>query len=212
MTQSSFRVRYSFEHGFEGVARLAAAFGANTVAVLVLEDDAVDIAYYRTEAGAVLPGASIPCGAETRAALDRSQGPVCPDSCVARFLTAQVAPVSNSFILFPWRAQPGPVTIAFGFEAQEPACVIPDHVADSLNLAALAAWSLKEISRLRAELRAVNQSFASRKTVERAKGILQSEHGMSEEQAYDYLRRMSRQRRVTISRLAEDLLGAARWP
>jgi hypothetical protein len=191
---------------------LAAAFGANTVAVLVLAADGVEIAYHRTEAGAVLPGAWIPCGVETRAALDRGEGPVCPDSGIARFLTAEIAPASNSFLLFPWRAQPGPVTIAFGFEAQEPACVIPEHVADSLNLAALAAWSLKEVSRLRAELRAVNQSFADRKTVERAKGILQTARGMSEEQAYEYLRRMSRQRRVTISRLAEDLLGAARWP
>ncbi len=191
---------------------MAAAFGANTVAVLVLEDGAIEIAYHRTEAGAVLPGTSIPCGIEMRAVLDRSQGPVCPDSAIARFLTAELAPASNSFILFPWRAQPGPVTIAFGFNAAEPACVIPDHVADSLNLAALAAWSLKEVSRLRAELRAVNQSFAGRKTVERAKGILQSQRGMSEEQAYEYLRRISRQRRVTISRLAEDLLGTAHWP
>jgi hypothetical protein len=203
----------ALEKGFEGVARLAAAFGANNVTVLVLGAASVEIAYRRTGAGDVLPpGASIPCEFETRVALDSIQGPIPKGSSVTRFLTSAIAPHSKSFILFPWRERPGAVTIAFGFEDAEPACVIPDHVVDSLNLAALAIWSLKEVRRLREELRAVNQNFAARKTVERAKGVLQSERGMSEQQAYEYLRCMSRQRRVTISRLAEDLLGAAHWP
>ena len=203
----------AFDRGFEGVARLAAAFGANNVTVLVLGAASVEIAYRRTAAGDVLPpGDSIPCEFETRVALDSIQGPIPTGSSIARFLTSAIAPTSKSFILFPWRARPGAVTIAFGFEGAEPACVIPDHVVDSLNLAALATWSLKEVSRLRAELRAANQSFAARKAVERAKGVLQAERGMSEQQAYEYLRCMSRQRRVTISRLAEDLLGAAHWP
>lgn len=204
---------HAFERGFDGVARLASAFGANTVAVLVLEASWIEVAYRRGKAGEVLPpGASVACAEETGVALAASQGSISAENSSARFLTSAVAPASNSFLLFPWRAQTGAVIIAFGFKALEPACVIPDHVADSLNLAALATWSLKEVTRLRAELRSANQSFAGRKTVERAKGILQSERGMSEQQAYEYLRRTSRQRRITISRLAEDLLGAAHWP
>jgi AmiR/NasT family two-component response regulator len=45
-----------------------------------------------------------------------------------------------------------------------------------------------------------------------SKGILQTEHGMNERQAYEYLRRTSRQRRIPLAQLAEDLLGAARCP
>lgn len=203
----------TFEKGFEVVARLGAAFGANNVTVLVLGTASIEIAYRRSVGGdAPPPGAFIRCEFETRVALDSIQGPIPAGNPVATFLTSAVAPHSKSFILFPWRARPGAVTIAFGFEGAEPACVIPDHVVDSLNLAALATWSLKEVSRLRAELRAANLSFAGRKTVERAKAVLQSERGMSEQQAYEYLRCMSRQRRITISRLAQDLLGAARWP
>jgi len=76
----------------------------------------------------------------------------------------------------------------------------------------LAARSLKEVDRLRAELRAVNGRFAGRKLVERAKGVLQSQRGLDEPQAYEHLRRMSRQRRLPMAKLAEEILGAARSP
>ena len=78
--------------------------------------------------------------------------------------------------------------------------------ADCLDLAALAAWSVEEVRRLRAELSSANCAFAGRKLVERAKLTLQSECGLNEQQAYEYLRRMSRQRRIPMSRLAQDLL------
>jgi AmiR/NasT family two-component response regulator len=101
------------------------------------------------------------------------------------------------------------VTIVFGFaESRPPLDSVPPHVAEKINLAALAAWSAKEIACLRAELRAVNRQFAGRKLVERAKGILQTEHGMSEQQAYELLRKMSRQRRIAMAKLAEDLVGS----
>jgi hypothetical protein len=196
-----------------GLARAAAALGANACAVLVLEATTMEVVYRCTKAGDVFPPEGpIPCGLAVGLALDSNLGPVPANSAAARFLTSAVLPTANSFLLFPWQARPSGVTIVFGFEAQEPAHSVPAHVRDSLNPAALAAWSLKELSRLRAELRTANHRFAGRKLVERAKGILQSERDMSEQQAYEYLRRMSRQRRITISKLAEDLLGAARWP
>ena len=205
--------QYALEQGLDGLTRVAATLGANALAVLLLGATSMEVVYRRPEAGEVLPpGSPIPCGLDVCTALDSTPGPVCAKTAVARFLTSAVTPSANSFLLFPWRARPSGVTIVFGFEAQEPAHAVPAHISDSLNLVALAVWSLKEVGRLRAELRAVNHSFASRKLVERAKGILQSEHGMNEQEAYEYLRRMSRQRRVTLAKLAEDLLGAARWP
>ena len=202
----------ALEQGMAGLLRAEAALGANTVAVLVLEATSLEIAYGRTEAGALPLAAAIPCDLDILVALNSRCGPVSADSSLALFLTSAVAPTANSFLLFPWRDRPRSVTIVFGFAAREPAYTIPADVMDSLNLAALTAWSVQEVSRLRAELRTANHSFAGRKLVERVKGILQSERGMSEQQAYEYLRRISRQRRITLSKLAEDLLSATHWP
>jgi hypothetical protein len=119
--------------------------------------------------------------------------PLPAGSAAARFLTSSLAPGANSFFLFPSWIEERRVAILFGF-------------ADCLNLAALAAWSVEEVRRLRAELRSANCAFAGRKLVDRAKLTLQSECGLNEHQAYEYLRRVSRQRRIPMSRLAQDLL------
>ena len=202
----------ALQKGLAGLDRAATELGAGTLAVLLMEANCLEIAYRRPSAGGV-PAAEICHAPEMRQALAAESGPVSADTAVARFLTSIVAPAAKSFLLFPWRARSGVVTIVFGFAEREPAhASVPAHVVESLNLAALAAWSVKEVSRLRAELRAVNGQFAARKLVERAKSVLQAERGMSEQEAYEYLRKMSRQRRITLSKLAEDLLGAGRWP
>jgi AmiR/NasT family two-component response regulator len=115
--------------------------------------------------------------------------------------------------LFPWPAPRAKIAILFGFESAEPTCAsVPAHLLDTLNLASAAAWLFSELSHLHEELRRANHRFAGRKLVERAKGILQNERGMTEQEAYEYLRRMSRQRRITLSTLAENLLSASHWP
>jgi hypothetical protein len=73
--------------------------------------------------------------------------------------------------------------ILVGSDGREPArASVPPALIASLNLTSLAAWSLKE------------------------------ERRMNGRQAYECLRRISRQRRIPLSQLAEDLLGAARFP
>jgi AmiR/NasT family two-component response regulator len=54
--------------------------------------------------------------------------------------------------------------------------------------------------------------MARGKLVERAKGILQTQHGMNEQEADELFRKLSRQRRVATAELAEDLVGGARCP
>lgn len=208
MTQ---RPERALEYGLASWARAAAALGANTLAVLVVDSGSFEIAYLRTAVCEIPPPAAAgPCAPEIRAALE-SAATLSAHTPAARFLTSAVAPQARSFLLSPWPH--GGVTVVFGFESPEPPRgSVPPDLTHSLDLASLAAWSLKEVSRLRRELRRTNHSFAGRKLVERAKGILQSERGMNEQQAYEYLRRTSRQRRITLSQLAEDLLGAARWP
>ena len=201
----------ALQEGLAGLDRAASELGAGTLAVLVLEAASLEIAYRRPSAAGVPP--QICHQREMHQALAAESGPVRADSAVARFLTSFVAPAAKSFLLFPWRARSRVVTIIFGFAESEPAhASVPAHLMESLSLAALAAWSVKEVTRLRAELRVVNGQFAARKLVERAKAALQAERGMNEQEAYEYLRKMSRQRRITLSKLAEDLLGAGRWP
>jgi hypothetical protein len=183
------------EQGLEGLWRIAADLGANTLAVLVFEGESCEIVYCRTQEGEVLRAPSnIPWGGEMGIALDSGPAPLNAGSTAARFLKSLVAPAANSFFVFPSRIRPRRAAVLFGF-------------ADSLNLAVLAAWSVEEVRRLREELGLANRAFAGRKLVERATLTLQSERGMNEHEAYEYLRRMSRQRRIPMPILAQDLLS-----
>ncbi|HLH42542.1 MAG TPA: ANTAR domain-containing protein [Bryobacteraceae bacterium] len=190
------------ETSLEGLKRAWAELRCAALMVLAAEDSFVEV---------VFPAASpLVLTPEQRQALMGRSGPIEAGDPIARLLAPAAKGRANSFLIFPWRGPGRTITIAFGFaESKPPFASLPSHVLESLNLAALAAWSAKEIARLRAELRSVNGQFAGRKMVERAKGILQSQHGMNEQQAYEYLRRMSRQRRVAMSKLAQDLVGAA---
>jgi len=190
------------EKSLDGLQKASAELGCAAVVVLVAEDSFVEVAY-PTAFPVVLT-------AEAKQALMGQSGPICAVDPLATLLRSAAGPQAKSFLLFPLQAPRRTVMIVFGFaEAEPPYSSVPSHISESVNLAALAAWSAKEIARLRAELRAVNGQFASRKIVERAKGILQTQHGMNEQQAYEYLRRMSRQRRVAMAKLAQDLVGAA---
>ncbi len=199
-----------------GLSRAAAGLGANTLAVLALEARSFEIVHRRPGVGETWYPLAAPFPLRARIAARARKRPRSRlRTKTARPIshTPPSAPTSNSFLLVPWRARHNGITLVFGFETPEPASSsIPAHLAESINLASLAAWSLNEVARLRAELRHANQSFAGRKMVDRAKALLQSEHGMDEQQAYEYLRRMSRQRRITLSQLAEDFLGAPRVP
>ena len=63
-----------------------------------------------------------------------------------------------------------------------------------------------EMARLESENSHLSQQLEARKVVERAKGILQRELGLSEEQAYLALQRQSRQRRKSMKEVAEAIV------
>jgi ANTAR domain len=189
------------EKSLAGLKRASTELGAVALAVLMAEGCSVEVAY---------PAAApLVLGTDLRDGLIAASGAITAGTALAAFLTSQVTAEAISFLLFPWRTQRRVVTIVFGFAESRPALdSVPPHIAEKINLAALAAWSAREIARLRAELRVVNRQFAGRKLVERAKSILQTEQGMSEQQAYELLRKMSRQRRIAMAKLAEDLIGS----
>ena len=111
--------------------------------------------------------------------------------------------------MFP---QPGGENLSagvIGFAAPNaPVSQVPDAVVENLNLLGWAASSADEIARLRVELKNVNERLAGRKLVERAKSALQAEQSITEEQAYEYLRSVSRKRRITLTALSAEILGA----
>jgi len=61
---------------------------------------------------------------------------------------------------------------------------------------------------LRRELEETKSSLAERKTLERAKGILMKQRGMSEEEAYQALRKSAMNRNKRIIEVAENLITA----
>jgi signal transduction protein with GAF and PtsI domain len=63
-----------------------------------------------------------------------------------------------------------------------------------------------EMARLEGENSHLSQQLETRKLVERAKGILQRELGLTEEQAYLALQRQSRQKRRTMKEVAEAVV------
>lgn len=61
---------------------------------------------------------------------------------------------------------------------------------------------------LRSQLEDAQQQLASRKTVERAKGILMAEAGLDEEQAHRRLRKLAMDRGKRLSEVAESIIEA----
>jgi signal transduction protein with GAF and PtsI domain len=63
-----------------------------------------------------------------------------------------------------------------------------------------------EMARLEGEILQLSEQLQTRKLVERAKGILQRELDLSEEEAYYTLQRQSRQRRKSMKEIAEAII------
>lgn len=64
---------------------------------------------------------------------------------------------------------------------------------------------------LRDELAAARTSLAERKLIERAKGILMSRRGVSEEEAYQLLRKSAMDRKMKLADVAKNLIEMAEF-
>ena len=74
----------------------------------------------------------------------------------------------------------------------------------------MARW--QQIQDLKVQVAALGERAASREVVERAKVRLQEGHGMSEPEAFAWLRRAAMDRRVTLSEAATALLAGQMAP
>jgi hypothetical protein len=191
-----------------GLKRASTELGAEGVALLLAAGSQVEVTYFWSSLGECLPSQRPSTAAQDNLEQVKTRsGVVEAGNPLAQLLRELVSPNSTSFLLFPWQVQRTAVTIVFCFAAPSPRYrQVPDAVKERLDLIGLAAWSVKEVARLRTELKTVTSRLAGRKLVERAKGVLRVAQGMDEERAYEYLRRLSRQRRITLVALAEEVV------
>jgi len=186
------------------------AMGASSVSVMVFEKGTLLRMVYQWP-GVSVESADLRLEADAVIFDEPWEEIVTADSTIGQFL-ARATDSKGSFFLVPWPDRPWKVIVAFGISRCESRFVIAQEFSPAIQLAAVAAWSAMEVQRLRGELCVVNERLARRKVVERAKGLLQARNGWTEQEAYEQLRKLSRQRRKTLAETAQELLRVSRHP
>jgi response regulator NasT len=90
--------------------------------------------------------------------------------------------------------------------------VKPFQKKDLLPTIEMAVSRFTEIVSLESEVADLGARLEARKIVERAKGVLQTEHGMSEPEAFRWIQKTSMNRRTTMKSLAEEVLSGETTP
>lgn len=73
----------------------------------------------------------------------------------------------------------------------------------------IAVRRFAEVQELNAELDGLKESLETRKLLDRAKGILMTAHGMTEQEAYRKMQQFSMAKRISLKELAESIIAAA---
>lgn len=68
----------------------------------------------------------------------------------------------------------------------------------------------REMHLLKKEVQKVKEQIEARKVVEKAKGYVMVDHNMGEKEAYDYIRNISKEKRISMSDVAEIILKGRR--
>ena len=90
--------------------------------------------------------------------------------------------------------------------------VKPFQKRDLLPAIEMAVSRHAEIVSLESEVSTLGERLEARKIVERAKGVLQSEHGLSEPEAFRWIQRTSMNRRSTMRSVAEAVIAGELLP
>jgi len=81
--------------------------------------------------------------------------------------------------------------------------VKPFSISDLIPAIEVAVSRFQEITGLEKEVADLSERLETRKLVERAKGLLQSNQGMTEPEAFKWIQRAAMDRRTTMKRVAE---------
>ncbi len=104
-----------------------------------------------------------------------------------------------------------PATIAAGMEAGVSAYVVKGLTQDRVQpVVDVAVAHFNRYHSMREELDRARLSLVERKTVDRAKGFLMEQKGISEEAAYKLLRKLAMDQNKRIGEVAQDLLTYAK--
>src|SRR5580704_7520671 len=190
-----------------GLKKAACDLGAEAVAVLFAAGSQVDITYFWSRLADRTPKQQLSSAGPEYEALKTISGSVRAGNPLFQTLRELISPQSQSFLLFPWRMQQRVVTVAFCFRSPAPPHIqASEALTEKLGLIGLATLSVKEVADLRSQLKTVTSRLAGRKLVERAKGVLQIDQGITEAGAYEHLRKLSRRRRITLTAVAEEVV------
>jgi two-component system, response regulator PdtaR len=88
----------------------------------------------------------------------------------------------------------------------------PFTKADLVPAIEVAVSRFQEISALDSEVTSLRERLEVRKLLDRAKGLLQAERGITEAEAFRWLQKTSMDRRLTMKAVAEEILAAAAKP
>nr|WP_234807841.1 response regulator [Mycolicibacterium bacteremicum] len=90
--------------------------------------------------------------------------------------------------------------------------VKPFSISDLIPAIELAVSRFGEIAALETEVATLSERLETRKLVERAKGLLQANQGMTEPEAFKWIQRAAMDRRTTMKRVAEVVLETLEAP
>jgi two-component system, response regulator PdtaR len=91
--------------------------------------------------------------------------------------------------------------------------VKPFTKADLVPAIEMAVSRFAEIRALDTEIGTLRERLEVRKLLDRAKGLLQSEHGLTEPEAFRWIQKTSMDRRLTMRKVAEAVIeGSMRVP
>jgi two-component system, response regulator PdtaR len=90
--------------------------------------------------------------------------------------------------------------------------VKPFTKAELVPAIEIAISRFAEVSALQSEIGDLRDRLAMRKLLDRAKGLLQATHGMTEPEAFRWIQKTSMDRRMTMRALAEEILSGQAAP
>ena len=90
--------------------------------------------------------------------------------------------------------------------------VKPFSISDLVPAIEVALSRFTEITELEREVADLGDRLETRKLVERAKGLLQAKHGMTEPEAFTWMQRAAMDRRTSMKRVAEVVLESIDTP
>ena len=90
--------------------------------------------------------------------------------------------------------------------------VKPFSITDLVPAIEVAVSRFDEMRQLEREVATLGERLEARKLIERAKGLLQARHGMTEPEAFSWMQRAAMDRRTSMKRVAEVVLETLQSP